>query len=183
MSGKFLGLVIAVTVMIALTGDVSAESKPDLTVTAECGESGVEGTVEGVPGSYPTQFEIWVTDHVPSQGFWVEVPGSRQTVTANGSSVDFGPLDVDGVRDNANSIRVEQSLSPAKSESFKPCETVPTPTASPEPTPTATPSPTPPPKLTPPAFATPTPEMPKGFPDTGGEPPSDGSGVIGNGLL
>ena len=109
-------------------------------VPAQCDANGdVVGTVTNIPGPYPRTFDVYVTDHKPGEGFWVEVPGSRQTVTALSSTVAFGPLDVSQVRSGVNSIRVEQTATNAKSDSFPPC-----PHKTPSPTPTNTNTPVPP---------------------------------------
>lgn len=175
---------LAVMLAFLLIGvtSVTSTSANGISVSAGCSPTGVVGTITGTTAGQT--LDIWVTDHVPSQGYWVEVPGSRVTITATGSSVAFGPLGVNEVRSDANSIRVEQSLSPAKSLSFPPCEgstptpvVTPTPTATPlvtTPTPTlippetATPRPTETPKTVLTATPTPAPETPSALPPTGG---------------
>ncbi len=109
-------------------------------VPAQCDANGdVVGTVTNIPGPYPRTFDVYVTDHKPGEGFWVEVPGSRQTVTALSSTVAFGPLDVSQVRSGVNSIRVEQTATNAKSDSFPPCpHNTPTPTSTNTPVPPTT---------------------------------------------
>ncbi len=116
----------------------------NLDIDAGCDDSGgITGTITGIPGPYPRVFDIFVTDHKPGEGFFLEIPGSRVTVSAGSSTLVFGPLDISNVRDGVNTIRVEQTLSNAKSVSFKPCEApTPTPTNTPEPTSTNTPEPT-----------------------------------------
>ena len=130
-------------------------------VPAQCDANGdVVGTVTNIPGPYPRTFDVYVTDHKPGERFWVEVPGSRQTVTALSSTVAFGPLDVSQVRSGVNSIRVEQTATTAKSDSFPPCPhntSTPTNTKTPVP-PTNTPVP---PTATPvPSTNTPVPPSP-----------------------
>jgi hypothetical protein len=112
-----------------------------LDIDAGCDQSGgVTGTITGIPGPYPRVFDIFMTDHKPGQGFFLEIPGSRVTVSAGSSVLPFGPLDISNVRDGVNTIRVEQTLSSAKSISFHPCEApTATPTNTPELTSTNTP--------------------------------------------
>ena len=123
-----LGLLAAVGLLLS-QGEASADSWQ---IVAVCDENGyVVGEIDvPVAGS----FDIYVTDHVPEEGFWVEVPGSRQTITVvvgkEGRLVSYGPLDISQIRLGANSIRVEQTASPEKSESFKPCSKAATPTKS-----------------------------------------------------
>src|SRR5690349_16747716 len=105
-----------------------ANASSSMNVTADCEGSGLVGTITGIPGSYPKTFDIWVTDHKPGEGFFLEVPGSRITVIANSSTFNFGPLNTTNVRAGVNTIRVEQSLSTAKSVSIPPCSS---PTATP----------------------------------------------------
>ena len=85
---------------------------------------------------------VWVVFAAPSIPSWVEIPGSRQTLTVapgkEGSLVSFGPLDISNAREGINSIRVEQTATPEKSDSFKPCTKPPTPTLTSTPTNTAT---------------------------------------------
>src|SRR5438067_8609779 len=61
---------------------ISAECDPD-------GDGNVVGTVSGIPGPYPRTFDIWATGHTPSSMTFVEIPGSRQTVTATSSSLNY----------------------------------------------------------------------------------------------
>src|SRR3990172_6723351 len=64
-------------------------------VTGGCDENGnVAGSIGHIPGPYPSTFDVYVKDHRPGESTWVEVPGSRQTVVANSSTIAFGPLDV-----------------------------------------------------------------------------------------
>jgi hypothetical protein len=96
------------------------------------GSAGLSGTVTftgSVTVTDPVTFDIWVTDHVPpgkgGDGQWHEIPGSRETITATASPFPFGPLSIVGGQANANSYRVEQSTSPAKSASISPCSSTP----------------------------------------------------------
>ena len=89
-------------------------------VPAQCDANGdVVGTVTNIPGPYPRTFDVYVGQVV--DGFWAEVPGSRQTVTALSGTVAFGPLDISQVHSGVVSIRVEQTATTAKSDSFPPC--------------------------------------------------------------
>ncbi len=106
-----------------------------MNISTECSGSGVVGAITGIPGPFPRTFDIFVTDHKPGEGFFLEVPGSRVTVAAGSSSFSYGPLDISNVRAGVNTIRVEQSLSTAKSVSIPPC---PPATATPTHSPTQT---------------------------------------------
>ena len=85
---------------------------------------GISGTVNVTVGSSPFVFDIWVTDHRPSESTFVEIPGSRVTltITSSTSSYPFGPLDVSQHRSGVNTYRVESSGSTAKSASIHPCD-------------------------------------------------------------
>lgn len=90
-----------------------------VTVSVDCDASGdLVGQITGVPGPYPASFDVFVTDHIPGQGFFVEIPGSRVGVMANSSSVNYGPLDTSQHRAGINTMRVETTLSDAKSLSL-----------------------------------------------------------------
>jgi hypothetical protein len=132
--------------------NVNSISVPD------CFVGGMSGTLDVTVDSSPFEFDIWVTDHIPGEGFWVEIPGSRVTLSidASDAAYPFGPLDVSQHRDGVNSYRVETDGGSAKSASIHPCDNE-TPTPTPEVTPTPTPdvTPTPTPEVTP----TPTPEV------------------------
>src|SRR5262245_59335529 len=82
-----------------------------------------QGRVTGLIEVPQTQgFDIYVTDHRPGESVWLEIPGSRQSMPAtSGGLILFGPLDISNVRPGAYSIRVEQTATPEKSESFPPC--------------------------------------------------------------
>ncbi len=136
---------VLVTPLLALSlvtvwGAISVTPAYAWSIHAECDENGrVVGEI-GVPVA--GSFDIYVTDHRPSEGFWVEIPGSRQKITVvagkEGGMVSFGPLDISNARGGINSIRVEQTATPEKSDSFKPCTKPPTPTSTSTATVTAT---------------------------------------------
>ena len=60
---------------------------------------------------------------LPGEGLWVEIPGSRVTLSidSSDSAYPFGPLDVSQHRDGVNSYRVETDGGSAKSASIHPC--------------------------------------------------------------
>lgn len=108
-------------------------------ISAECDANGqVVGQIEvPVAGS----FDIFVTDHIPGQGYWVEIPGSRETITVVSGKeglISYGPLDISNARDGINAIRVQQTATPEKSDSFAPCQQLQTPTRTNTATATAT---------------------------------------------
>lgn len=126
--------------LVTVWGGISVTPAYAWSIHAECDENGrVVGEI-GVPVA--GSFYIFVTDHIPGQGYWVEIPGSRQKITVvvgkEGGMVSFGPLDISNAREGINSIRVEQTETPEKSDSFKPCSKSPTPTATSTATATAT---------------------------------------------
>ena len=139
-----------------------ANNVNSITVPA-CIDGGMSGTLNVTVGDAPFVFDIWVTDHFPSQGEWVEIPGSRVTLSISSSDTayEFGPLDVSQHRAGVNSYRVESSGSNAKSASIHPCDDV-TPTPTPVvPTPTpVVPTPTPVVPTPTPIVPTPTPIVP-----------------------
>ena len=101
----------------------TAGSVASISVAPCFGAEGISGTVAVTVTSSPFVFDVWVTDHVPGGGDWIEIPGSRQTLTAIASSaLPFGPLSVAGHRDGVNSFRVETSGGNAKSSSIGRCE-------------------------------------------------------------
>jgi hypothetical protein len=128
-----------------------------------CFVGGMGGTLDVTVGDAPFVFDIWVTDHLPGNGEWVEIPGSRVTLTisSSDSAYEFGPLNVSQHRAGVNSYRVESSGSTAKSASIHPCDDV-TPTPTPVvPTPTpVVPTPTPVVPTPTPVVPTPTPIVP-----------------------
>ena len=133
-----------------------------ITVPA-CIDGGMTGTLDVTVGDAPFVFDIWVTDHIPGEGFWVEIPGSRVTlsISSSDSSYPFGPLNVSQHRAGVNSYRVETDGSSAKSASIHPCTDV-------QPTPTpVVPTPTPVVPTPTPVVATPTPNP------TGSELPAE----------
>lgn len=117
--------------LLAAVGILATQASPAFawSIVAECDENGmVAGEIE-IPEA--GTFDIYVADHVPGQGYWVEIPGSRQSITVVSGKegfVSYGPLNIENIREDANSIRVEQTATPEKSDSFKPCLTVPIPT-------------------------------------------------------
>lgn len=123
-------LVIPLLGLLAAVGILAMQATPAFAwaIVAECDENGmVVGEIDvPVAGS----FDIYVTDHVPGSHKWVEIPGSRQSLTVvsgkEGRFVSYGPLDISRIRSGANSIRVEQTATPEKSDSFKPCPKQPT---------------------------------------------------------
>ena len=136
------GLVTPLLAALVVTvwGAISVTPAYAWSIHAECDENGrVVGEI-GVPVA--GSFDIYVPDHRPSEGFWVEIPGSRQKITVvagkEGGMVSFGPLDISNARDGINLIRVEQTATPEKSDSFKPCSKSPTPTLTSTATVTAT---------------------------------------------
>ena len=88
---------------------------------------GISGTLDVTVASSPFVFDIWVTDHKPGESDFVEIPGSRVTlsISSSSSSYAFGPLDVTQHRDGVNTYRVESSGSTAKSASIHPCDGTP----------------------------------------------------------
>jgi hypothetical protein len=83
-----------------------------ITVPSCFGADGMTGTLDVAVMSGPFTFDVWVTDHVPGDSDWTEIPGSRQTLTVQVSSaaVPFGPLSVAAHRVDVNSYRVETSV-------------------------------------------------------------------------
>jgi hypothetical protein len=88
---------------------------------------GISGTLDVTVTSSPFVFDIWVTDHKPGESDFVEIPGSRVTlsISSSSSSYAFGPLDVTQHRDGVNTYRVESGGSTAKSASIHPCDGTP----------------------------------------------------------
>jgi len=88
---------------------------------------GISGTLDVTVASSPFVFDIWVTDHKPGESTFIEIPGSRITlsISSSSSSYAFGPLDVTQHRDGVNTYRVESGGSTAKSASIHPCDGTP----------------------------------------------------------
>jgi hypothetical protein len=112
---------------------------------------GISGTLDVTVVSAPFVFDIWVTDHKPGESDFVEIPGSRTTlsISSSDSSYAFGPLNVSQHRDGVNTYRVESDGSTAKSASIHPCDGAPsnppsTPPSNPPSTPPSNPPSTPP---------------------------------------
>ena len=161
-----------------------------------CFEGGMSGTLDVTVVSSPFVLDIWVTDHFPSSGEWVEIPGSRVTLTilSSNSALPFGPLNVSQHRAGVNSYRVETNDpgGNAKSASIHPCDGAPsnppsTPPSNPPSTPPSNPPSTPPsnPPSTPPS--TPPSQVPSEEPtssvlpieSTQPQPSGDVLGVVG----
>ena len=124
-------IVLLVTAGLRHTAGASAAfGASSVTISAECGDAGMVGTISGVPGPYPVSFDVFVTDHIPGESVFVEIPGSRVSVTATSSSVSYGPLDTSQHRDGVNTMRVETTLNNEKSRILL-CLTSPTPTSTP----------------------------------------------------
>ena len=88
-------------------------------ISVECGPDGtLAGTITGIPGPYPVGFSIFVTDHIPGESDFVEIPGSRIDVVANSDTLGYGPLDTSQHRAGINTMRVETTLSNEKSRSL-----------------------------------------------------------------
>jgi hypothetical protein len=149
---------LVVAAFAPATAQASAANNVNSISVPQCFVGGMSGTLDVTVGAAPFEFDIWVTDHIPGEGFWVEIPGSRisLSIDASDAAYPFGPLDVSQHRDGVNSYRVETDGGSAKSASIHPCDDA-TPTPTPEVTPTPTPevTPTPTPEVTP----TPTPEV------------------------
>jgi hypothetical protein len=142
-----------------------------------CFNGGMSGTLDVTVGASPFVFDIWVTDHTPGVGDWVEIPGSRitLTITSSNSAYPFGPLNVSQHHAGVNSYRVESSGSNAKSASIHPCDANPTPTpVVPTPTPVV-PTPTPVVPTPTPVVPTPTPVVPTPTPEITPTPAPTGS--------
>jgi hypothetical protein len=108
---------------------------------------GISGTLDVTVVSAPFVFDIWVTDHKPGESDFVEIPGSRITlsISSSDSSYAFGPLNVSQHRDGVNTYRVESSGGTAKSASIHPCDGAPSnPPSTPPSNPPSTPPSTPP---------------------------------------
>ena len=123
--------VASAVVAVSGAGNVSSISVGDCVP-----QGGIIGTLNVSVSSAPFVFHIWVTDHIRSESTFVEIPGSRQTLTvsASDSAFPFGPLDTSQHRSGINTMRVETDASTAKSASIPPCGP-PTPTPTPTPTP------------------------------------------------
>ena len=144
--GAALGLAVllgaALTAAAVITNASAHNSGSDVSFTDYgCNNDGlVTGTIHFPAGS--DTFVVYLTDHVPGEskfyplldiGAYEEItPGTHQT------SADF-TLDPAGVRSNANTMRIETTLSNAKSLSFKPCGES-SPTATPTKTKTSVPT-------------------------------------------
>ena len=72
------------------TATATATQTPaSLNISANCSGSGVIGSITGIPAPFPRSFDVFVTDHKPGEGFFLEIPGSRVTVVASSSSFNF----------------------------------------------------------------------------------------------
>jgi hypothetical protein len=163
MKNRLIYLPVLIALMVGvLSMAIGMRPQPALAwdYTTQCGVDGdVYGTISFPQGTDP--FTVFLQDHVPATGPFQNVSGSSQVITPGPTeqSAAFGPLDTANVRSNANSIRVANTLSNEKSDSFPPCQqptVTSTPTSTHTPTDTATPTDTP--TETPTATATDTPE-------------------------
>ena len=95
-AGLLLGMLTAVATGLVSLGRTASAYSGLLSATANVASSmsistgcddggGVTGTITGISGPFPKTFDIWVTDHKPGEGFFLEIPGSRQTVVATSS--------------------------------------------------------------------------------------------------
>ena len=132
----------------------TANNVSSITVPSCIEGVGISGTLDVTVVSAPFVFDIWVTDHKPGESDFVEIPGSRITlsISSSDSSYAFGPLNVSQHRDGVNTYRVESSGGTAKSASIHPCDGAPSnPPSNPPSTPPSNPPSTPP--STPPSQA------------------------------
>jgi hypothetical protein len=183
-------LAVAAFAPAAASAAVASNTVNSISVPS-CFEGGMSGTLDVTVASSPFEFDLWVTDHVPGDGDWVEIPGSRITLSidASDASYEFGPLDVSGHRDGVNSYRVESDGSNAKSASIHPCDDETTPPTNPPTNPPTTPPTNPPttpptnPPTTPPTNPPTTPPSnppssdPSNPPTNPTEPPAEESQV------
>jgi hypothetical protein len=171
-----LAMLAAAAVGATTTSAAEASTVNSITVPDCVPGTGISGTVDVTVVGNSFTFDIWVTDHVPGESDFVEVPGSRQTLTFTTSGThSFGPLDASQHRAAANTLRVESSGSTAKSRSIPPCSLNSAPPSSAPPSsapPSSAPPSSAPPSSAPPSSAPPSSAPPSSAPPSSAPPSS-----------
>ena len=118
------GLAVLIALAIGLTGaallgqhrSANADSSP---YSFSCDAQGnVSGTLSFSPSPATASFTVFLTYHVPGSSVFLPVPGGSETFVAGSTSPVSFMLDASGVPSNANTIRIESSITNEKSNSF-----------------------------------------------------------------
>lgn len=125
--------VLALTVLSVGTALASGIYIPEGGLTAGCAGGGVAGSTEVCNNTNSVQhadFDLVLMQHFPKIPKWSPTGDSfHVSVDVPGNSCIGVPYSMnDSSSEGVNSLRVENTLSPEKSESFGPCQPPPTPT-------------------------------------------------------
>lgn len=122
-----MGLGLAMAAAIALTailltgrwGNSASAHDNESPYTYQCdGAGNVTGTFSFSPSPSTVGFSVYLTYHVAGSAVFVPVPGASESFAAGSTSAVSFSLSTAGLPGDANTMRIESSLTTAKSVSF-----------------------------------------------------------------